>query len=216
MVYVVIFLVTLLIIGLVFSVYFWWSDWVWSVAPEHMDWQSLGSFMGGVAGPLLIVMLIVFVVYSLRQQSSFLADLAKENSRLDMLRHLNKLDDEISHVLMREVPVEGAHRVELGDFVDGLVQVTPLSGTDYKGLINKLLKLTADYCEALDVYRSEVQDQFAYKIHLQRAKELTEFLQKNPNFLNPMAKQVLGYCKMHINDRKSSSGASKKPVKQKN
>lgn len=201
MVYVVLTLIALLIVGLVFSVYFWWSDWVLAYAPQHMDWQSMGAFIGGVAGPLLTVILIVLVVYALRQQSRFLLDLVRENTRLDMLRHLNKLDDEIAHVLMRDVPVEGPHRVELGDLVDGLVQVTPLQSTDYKGLVNKLLKLTADYCEAIDVYRSEVQHQFAYKIHLQRARELTEFLQKNPHFLNPMAKQVLGYCKMHINDR---------------
>lgn len=173
------------------------------------DLGDFGNFMAGTVGPLLLLIVLVMMIKTLRQQARYFDKIFDESKRLEMLRHLGKIDDDISRLLSHEFTV-GGHYVQLGDMVDGISEDTETlrDNPSFRAAMDKLLKLTATYCEAIGSYRNDISSQFTFDIHQQRARELHGYLEKNREVLNPMIKQALSYCKMHLDGKK----VTKRPV----
>lgn len=197
-------LFAILIIGIAVFVYFQPP----AVAPEldalsAVDWGNFGNFMGGVVGPLLTFILLLLVISTMRRQAHYFDKIFDENKRFEMLRHLGKIDDDITRLLSHEFAVGGQY-VQLGDLVDGLSDANAAlrDNPTYRAAMDKLLKLTATYCEAIGSYRNDMDTHFTFDIHQQRARELHAYLESNREVLNPMIKQALAYCKMHLTAKK--------------
>lgn len=168
-----------------------------------IDWGDFGSFIGGVVGPLLLFIVLLMIIRTIRQQSQYFDKIFDESKRIEMLRHLGKIDDDITRLLSHEFAVGGQY-VQLGDLVDGLsdANIALRDNPTYRATMDKLLKLTATYCEAIGSYRNDIASQFTFDIHQQRARELHAYLESNREVLNPMIKQALSYCKMHLDGKK--------------
>lgn len=187
-----------------------------TVVPEAealttVDWGNFGNYMSGVAGPLLLFIILVMMISLIRKQASYFDKIFDESKRLEMLRHLGKIDDDLTRLLSHEFEVDGRY-VQLGDLVDGLADATELlrDNASYGAAMEKLLKLTSIYCEAIGTYRNDVASQFTFDIHLQRGRELHSYLERNRDVLSPMIRQALSYCKMHLDGKKVKE---KKPLK---
>lgn len=172
------------------------------------DLGDFGAFMAGAVAPLLLLIALVMITKTQRQQARYFDKIFDESKRLEMLRHLGKIDDDISRLLSHEFAV-GGHYVQLGDMVDGISEDTESlrDNPSFRAAMDRLLKLTATYCEAIGSYRNDISSQFTFDIHQQRARELHGYLEKNREVLNPMIKQALSYCKMHLDGKK----VNKKP-----
>lgn len=202
------------IIGLAIFVYFQLPALMPDLdAIAAINWGDFGSYMAGVVGPLLLFIILLMIISLMRKQASYFDKIFDESKRLEMLRHLGKIDDDITRLLCHELLVDG-RRVQLGELVDGLTEVPDSlrNNASYRAAMDRLLKLTATYSEAIGTYRNDVASQFTFDIHLQRARELHSYLERNRSVLNPMIKQALSYCKMHLNGKNGKKVEEKKPL----
>lgn len=198
-------LIAIVLFGLAGFVYFQLTE----VLPHvdmitNIDWGNFGNFMAGVVGPLLLFIILLMMIALLRQQAHYFAKIFDTSKQLEMMRHLGKIDEDITRLLSHEFAVDH-HYVQLGDLVDGLHETkdTLRASPSYRAAMNKLLQLAATYCEAIGLYRNDLASQFTFNIHLQRGYELHSYLERNREVLSPMTKQALSYCKMHLDGRHS-------------
>ena len=166
--FVVVIIVGICILAAVFLSYFIVGSFVLDASASNADWGSFGSYFGGVAGPLIAFISVLLIVYTLRRQRFQLESIIKENMKQDMLRYLDKLDDQISHLLTRKIHIEGMRYIEIGDMVSGIENPAKLHESSFKAAMDKLLKLTANYCEAIALYRENVNGYFIFQAHQQR------------------------------------------------
>lgn len=176
---------------LIFASYFFLGQFSPVPSMENADWGAFGSYFGGIAGPAFTFLSALFIAATIRQQR-------QEMIKQDMLRYLMKIDDDISHLLTREIHVGNNRFVELGDMVSGIESPAGFHEPSYKAALEKLLRLTASYCEAIALYRANVDGYFIFKAYQQRARELVAYLGERTKYLNQMAGPTLGFCKLHI------------------
>ncbi len=165
------------------------------------DWGAFGNYFGGFAGPLLTLISTLVIVYTVMQQGFQIETSIKESQKNDILRSISKIDDEISHLLTREIEIDNIRRIEFGDLVSGIEQSKDFSELPYKALMKKLLIITANYCQAISLYRDNVNGHFIFKDYQQKAGELVEYLENNKEYLDQMAGITLTFCKMHLEGR---------------
>lgn len=165
------------------------------------NWGELGSFLGGVLAPLFSVIVLLAIVRLLKNQQRYFEGMMSANKSLDMMRYLAKVDEEIVNLLQRDIKLNDQRIAQFGDFVDGLIDTDQQQDKSFKLAMDKLLKLTTRYSEAIDNYQATAVDEHTFLIHQQRAKELVEYLEKHPEALNPMSRQAISYCKMHLHTR---------------
>lgn len=186
------------ILAAVFLSYFLVGEFTLDPSTSSIDWGSFGNYFGGVAGPLLTFINVLLIVYTLHQQRFQLESMSEEKTKYDMLRYLDKLDDQISHLLTRQVHVGNNRYVEIGDMVYGIEIPAEVHEPSFKAAMDKLLKFTANYCEAIALYRANINGYFIFRAHHQKAEELVKYLDSNIKYLYQMASPTLGFCKMHL------------------
>ena len=210
--FIVVAIIGLCILVAVFLSYFLVGEFALDPSVSNVDWGSFGSYFGGVSGPLLSFISVLLLVYTLRQQRFQLVSMSEENTKHDMLRYLEKLDGQIAHLLTRQIHVGNMRYVEIGDMVSGIENPAELHEASFKAALDKLLKLTAIYCEAIALYRENVNGYFIFRAHQQKALELVNYLDGNKNRLSEMAGPTLEFCKMHNKHFKADAQKAARPL----
>ncbi|GAB2901344.1 hypothetical protein GCM10027046_32920 [Uliginosibacterium flavum] len=185
----------LLIVSFVVFYLFAGIAWTIPVSPEH--WGQLGDFIGGVTGTLLSFISIVLLVKTIRIQSTQLNDLQDAAQKQGVLANVTKAEEAIDHWLARSLLTRVAHlnTVEFGDIVWGLVGADVTHDKDFERAVLRLLDLTAFYCEATALYRSNVDGYFIFKYHQKKANTLLTFLGQHTSLLGQMGGPTLGNCR---------------------
>lgn len=160
--------------------------------------DEFGAFFGGVAGPLLSFISILLVVYTLKQQQAQTQAIYEENVKQDNLRYINKIGEDIDRFLSTSIVLDGQQIVELGNLVYGVESVFLGHEEESIKALNRLLKLTAHYCEAIAMYRENVNSYFVFKAHKLRAAELVEYLETQVEVLGGMSGPTLAICRSHL------------------
>ncbi|MFP1872110.1 hypothetical protein ACLEDV_09130 [Lonsdalea quercina] len=195
----------ILILLVVFFGYFFLGGLYFGTSLSNAELGAFGSYFGGLAGPLLTFISVLLIVYTIRQQKLNLESVSDENIKQDMLRYLNKIDDEIAHLLTRRIHIDNERVVEVGDVVSGISKPTNFDESSYRVAMDKLLRLTANYCEAIALYRENVNGYFIFRAHQQRAKELVKYLENNTKYLHGIAGPTLNFCQMHLDGKKDNT-----------
>lgn len=166
---------------------------------DASELDEFGTFFGGVAGPILSFISILLVVYTLKQQQEQSKAIYEENIKQDNLRYLNKIGEDIDRFMSTDIVLGGDQKVELGNLVYGVEKV--LWGYEDESIraINRLLKLTTHYCEAIAMYRENVNSYFVFKAHKLRASELVEYLETQVDLIGGMSGPTLAICRSHLN-----------------
>lgn len=174
-----------------------------SVSANGRDWAEFGSYFGGVAGPLLSSLSILLLVYTILQQRQEMSDAAHETLKRDLLAHVTKADDEIERWLQRELamPTRPGDTLVFGDIVWGLLSENLASDREFRPAVARLHKLTSLYCEALGLYRANIDNHFIFSYHRRKAETLLEFLKRHQACLSGMAGPSLEFCQMHLDGR---------------
>ncbi|MDI3258914.1 MAG: hypothetical protein QJR02_04370 [Sinobacteraceae bacterium] len=167
------------------------------------DWAQFGDYFGGVAGALLSFLSILLLVYTIYLQSEQLSDAQHEILKRDLLAHVTKADEEITHWLERKLAALNlaGETVEFGDVVWGLLEPNYVNAKEFKLATTRLHKLTCLYCEALALYRDNIDPYFIFKYHRQKAQTLLDFLKAHQELLGQMAAPSLQFCQMHLDGR---------------
>lgn len=197
----------LLVISIVSGAYYFIVGSAYPLSSNGEDWGNFGDYFGGVAGALLSFLSILLLVYTIHLQIHQLSDAQHETLKRDLLAHVTKADDEIERWLQRKLPYRSmsGQTVEFGDVVWGILQSRDINGQEFERAVVRLHVLTCLYCEALALYRDNIDPYFIFKYHKQKAKTLLGFLEEHRALLGQMAGPSLNFCQMHL-DGKHVSG----------
>lgn len=199
----IVFLIGLLLIAAVCGAYYAHVGFDKVISTSGEDWSRFGDYFGGVAGALLSFISILLLVYNIHLQSEQLSDAQREMLKRDLLAHVTKADEEIMHWLERKiaVPSREGEAVEFGDVVWGMLDPSYVNPKEFKLATERLLKLTFLYCEALALYRDNIDPYFIFKYHRQKAQTFLDFLKQHKNLLGQMAVPTLQFCQMHLDGK---------------
>jgi hypothetical protein len=160
------------------------------VSSSGEDWSTFGEYFGGVAGPLLSFVSIILLVYTIRLQMQQISEGQGEVLKRDLLAHVTKADDEIERWLQRQLTTVSLSEqtVEFGDVVWGVLQQEQVSPREFKPAVGRLLVLTALYCEAIALYRDNINPYFILRYHKQKAESLLSFISGQSHLVDGMAR----------------------------
>lgn len=167
------------------------------------NWANFGKYFGGVAGTLLAFISILLLVYTVYLQSEQLESAQHQMLKSDLLAHVTKADDEIGHWLGRQIalPSLSGATVEFGDVVWDLLEPRQVDAKEFQRAVVRLHVLTCLYCEALALYRDNIDPYFIFKYHRQKAESLLKFLTAHQEQLGQMAGPSLQFCQMHLDGK---------------
>ncbi|MCR6652973.1 MAG: hypothetical protein NVV73_16475 [Cellvibrionaceae bacterium] len=202
--------VGIFLVALLLFLYFYYADNTLDLLGAPVDWSDFATFFGGVLGPLVLWVFLFLLLYLLRQQKSELVNAVRESRAQDRLRCLQQFENEIAPILRREfATADATRRVEFADYIEGVFPFPKVPDTYFKASLEKLLRVTANYCEAIGAYRADLHDNFLFDIHETRARDLVACLDKLREHLSPMARQALSFCKAHLDEKKDSRAQMK-------
>lgn len=169
------------------------------ISPNASDWSNFGDYFGGVVGPVFSFLSIVLLVYTIVLQSEQIKLSSDEAIKLDMLRYVFKADEDIDNWLKTEISssVHGA-KVQFSSIVWGIVDVNGVDSKELCIFLKRLVKLVCAYTNAIALYRDNVDSYFIYKTYSEKALELIDFLEKNPDRLDEMSLPSLSLCKYQL------------------
>lgn len=201
-------IVLVFVIGVVLLLAVGGAFYLYVVLPQSRsysatDWANFGSYFGGVAGTLLAFISILLLVYTIHVQGRQLADAQHEALKRDLLAHVTRADDEIGSWLRHQIalPSLSGATVEFGDVVWGLLESKQVNAVEFKRAVVRLHVLTCLYCEALALYRENIDSYFIFKYYRQKAESLLKFLTKHQALLGQMAGPSLEFCRMHLDGK---------------
>jgi len=199
----IIFLVGLLLIFAVGGVYYAYVEFDRPLPTNGQMLGQFGDYFGGVAGTLLSFVSILLLVYTIHLQSKQLLAARHEMLKRDLLAHVTKADDEIDHWLQRKLAVSDrvGETVEFGDVVWGIIKASYINDKEFKSGVIRLHQLTCLYCEALALYRENIDPHFIFKYHRQKAQSLLVFIKDHQKLLGQMAGPSLQFCQMHLDGK---------------
>lgn len=204
-------LVSIALLGLTALILCSWAYYVYvgfdkSISSSGSDWANFGSYIGGVASPVLSFLSIILLVYTIHQQSEANSHTNDETIKLDMLRYISKCEQEIDSWLKTELASSISDKeVQFGHIVWGLVEPSYVNQKELRGCLERLLKLTCSYCSSITLYEANVDPYFIYKQHYSKAIELINFLEKHVALLDQMAGPSLALSKNMLNNANNST-----------
>jgi len=190
------------LIALAVFFYFYYADNALDLLGAPIDWSDFATYFGGILGPVILWVILFLLLYLLRQQKRELLNMVKESRGQDRLRCLQQFENELTHILRREFSsTDTTRRVEFADYVEGTFPFPKVPDAYFKASLDKLLRVAANYCEAIGAYRGDLRGNFLFDIHQARARDLVSCLDKTKEHLSPMARQALSFCKNHLDGK---------------
>ena len=181
-------------------IYFHGGGFSGSFSNKNEDWGAFGSYFGGVLGAIFGFFSFILLIATLLQQEKQLGELYDENSKQNHINYMEAINEDIRYLLQRQVRCRDGISVEFGDFVMGSSVDEPNDKRTYKILILKLLKYTAEYANALHLYRDNFDSYFQYRAHRVRVLLFAEFMKLNSSMLEGMEQVTLSVIFLNIGD----------------
>jgi len=163
------------------------------------EWANFGTYLGGVAGPLLSFLALIAVAWTVRLQYDLLRrDLEKQTSE----QHVRWLEAIYRDILdLMNAPVRSAHGAESTTTWAVLhqeVDRTTADPTILKSRLDELLKLLTQYCQAVALYRENVTEFFDARIFQDRGARILDHLKPFLAVLSNNAAIPIEFCDMHL------------------
>ncbi|MBC6906275.1 hypothetical protein DWB84_12460 [Saccharophagus sp. K07] len=203
--------VGIILIATAVFLYFNYADRTLDLLGAPLDWSDFATFFGGILGPVVMWVLLFLLIYTLRQQRRDMLQITREIRSQEMLRNLSQYQNELTHLLHREFAVDPARRVELADMIDGTFAFPKNADSYFKSSVEKLLRVAANYCEFIGAYRNELHENVLFDLHVKNARHLVGNLDKYKEYLSPIARQGLLFCKTNLEDKNGGTTASVVP-----
>lgn len=160
---------------------------------DAAKWGALGSYIGGIAGPIFTAGGALFLAYQIILQQRQIARAAEDARARDYLRYIEDHSERIKALLERRISTASHPDIRLGDLVRSLIPKNQLDAVDRPpamAAMTRLLYDTAEYCESIRLYRDNLGlnsssnlSNFALRIHVKRARDYLHFLRNHMNWL---------------------------------
>lgn len=198
--------VGIFLVAVLVFLYFYYADNTLDLLGAPVDWSDFATFFGGILGPLMLWVILFLLIYMLRQQKRELVNAIRESRSQDRLRCLQQFENDLTHILRREFSTaDTTRRIEFSDYIEGVFAFPKVPDAYFKSSLDKLMRLVANYCEAIGAYRADLRENFLFDMHEARARDLVACLDKLKEHLSPMARQALSFCKAHLDGKNETS-----------
>jgi len=165
------------------------------------DWANFGTYVGGIAGPLLSFVALIAIVRTMHLQRETL-ELDRERQLADQhLRWLDALYKDMAEVLEARVS-EG---FTLRAVLDGDVAASEIEPKRLTTRLDNLMQLLARYCEAVHLYRDNISEFYDLQIYADRGGRLLDAIKPFHGYLGGMIQPTIAFCDMHL--RGATEGA---------
>jgi hypothetical protein len=165
------------------------------IAPHNLgEWSNFGTYVGGIAGPLLSFVALIAVARTMHLQRATL-ELDQAQRLADQhLRWLDALYNDIVEALDARISPDVALRAVLNGDVE-------VSGVDRKRLtarLDNLMQLLAQYCRAVALYRDNISEFYDLQIYADRGGRLLDAIKPFHSYLSGMFLPTIEFCDMHL------------------
>lgn len=158
------------------------------------EWANFGTYVAGIAGPLLNFLALVAVARTLHLQRNAL-DLDREKQIADQhLRWLDALYSDITEDLDRTV----SPSIPLRSILDGDVAPETVDEVRLRKRLDGILRLASQYCSAVDMYRDNVSEFYDLQIYADRGGRLLDGLKPLHGYLSGQPLVTIEFCDMHL------------------
>lgn len=206
---VIVILFGLITLALTFGIYFFYGGFSLKASGANSDWGAFGSYFGGVAGPILTFVSVVLIAYTLYEQRRQAYFIHREAIKQDISSALRGLQLDINALLGKSVKLNNTQHVELLDFVYGSATHPDPKNKSYTALNDKLLRLTANYCEIIRAYEEDVDCDLVYRSHYRLARELLSYFKKASR-VSAFGGIALDFCEILLDGEEEKVEKAKK------
>ncbi len=163
--------------------------------PESLqDWASFGTYVGGIAGPLLSFVALIAVARTLNLQRATL-ELDQERQLAD--QHLRWLE-ELYRDMVEALDGRVSAGVTLRDVLDGDADASAVDQKRIAVRLDNLMQILAQYCRAVDLYRDNISEFYDLQIYADRGGRLLDAVKPFHGYLGNMIQPTIEFCDMHL------------------
>ncbi|RDS78950.1 hypothetical protein DWU98_20245 [Dyella monticola] len=202
-------LLGLVIVAGTIGAYFWLGGFASSLSHQTTDLANFGSYVGGVAGPLLSFLALVAVVWTVRLQYELLE---RDRQRQLADQHVRWLDalyrdmQEILHApLVTTAPQPSV--TSLRAVLDKETDMMAIEPALFKGRLTELMELLGQYSEAVALYRDNITAYFDLKVFADRGARILDRIKPFHSTLGNMSPITIEFCDMHLRGDRSRKAA---------
>jgi hypothetical protein len=189
-----------LILGATMSVYFRIFGGAGSrLSTNSVEWANFGTYVGGVAGPLLSYLALVAVIWTVRLQYDLLQ---RDREKQISDQHVRWLEAtyqdilELVHAPLAKTGDSGFSTV--WSVLNGEAALSTVDGAAFSIRFMELFKLLTQYCKAVGLYRDNVSEFFDATIFSDRGARILDRLKPFHKHLGSMSPVTFEFLDMHL------------------
>lgn len=168
-------------------------------SPQSVEWANFGTYLGGVAGPMLSFLALIAVVWTVRLQYDLLR---RDHEKQTADQHIRWLEGIYKDILdLLNAPLPSISGVETTTTWAVLHQEVPQRITNQgilKARLEELLKLITQYCQAVALYRENVTKFYDAQIFQDRGARILDRIKLFLPLIGMNAAMSIEFCDMHL------------------
>lgn len=192
-------LLGLVILAGTIGAYLWLGGFA-VLSHQTMDWANFGSYVGGVAGPMLSFLALIAVVWTLRLQYELLQRDRERQLADQHVRWLDALYRDMQEILHAPLAVTTGHArtTTLRAVLDKDAEATAIEPIVFKGRLTELMELLGQYCEAVSLYRNNITAFFDLRVFADRGARILDRVKPFHAALGNLTPITIEFCDMHL------------------
>lgn len=158
------------------------------------DWAAFGTYVGGIGGPLLSFLALIAVAHTVSLQREALEHERDRQLADQHLRWLDELYNDIKEALDARIDQD----VMLRDVLDWDIDRATVDQKRLALRLDELMKLLAQYCQAVDMYRDNISEFYDLRIYADRGGRILDKVKPFMDYLGGMIAPTIEFCDMHL------------------
>lgn len=180
--------------------YLWLGGFAPTLSGHSADWANFGTYVGGVAGPLLSFLALIAVVWTVRLQYALLQRDRERQLADQHIRWLDAIYRDMQEVLSSPLAMTtgDASLTTLRSVLEKEANAAAVNPVLLKTRMSELMELLGQYCEAVALYRDNITEYFDLKIFADRGARMLDRIKPFHATLGTMSPITIEFCDMHL------------------
>lgn len=158
------------------------------------EWADFGTYVGGIAGPLLSFIALIAIAHTVALQQDGLT-IERDRQLADHhLRWLDGLYKDIEAALDARI----APDVMLRDVLDWDIDRATVDQKRLALRLDNLMLLLAQYCSAVAMYRENISEFYDLQIYADRGGRVLDSVKPFHDYLGGMIAMTIEICDVHL------------------
>lgn len=188
----------LVLVGTI-GTYLWIGGFGPTLATNSVDWANFGSYVGGVAGPLLSFLALMAVVWTVRLQYDLLQRDHDRQLADQHVRWLDALYQDMLGILYAPLGMAtGSGVTSLWAVLNEETNPAGANPTIFQARTKELMRLLGQYCEAVALYRDNVTKYFDARIFADRGARILDRIKPFHAIIGSLSPVTLEFLDMNL------------------